>query len=431
MKINYLLLFMMLSFLLACEGERIDFSIINRSVKVNAYIDGVKTRATNDSWSEGDAIGIYMITAGEALSAESVLAKNVKYITQGDASFSPSTIAHDMKFPMDGSNVDFIAYYPYGTIGTDFGYSLNVTDQSNQTAIDVMYSNNVFSKNSANPHIDLQFSHKLSKLVFNFTSIVAETDLSGLEARLVDFNPRGKLLLTDGSITSTSTKEDILLKVATDGKMGEAIVIPTLDLTNKKLIIEHGLNGYEYDFSTAENISNFDSGFKYTFNLTLDPTEIVSVSAVATILPWSEGPTETAILNKKYDTYQLVGAGTQEDPYTIADARKLSPLNGVWVKGYIVGYYNTAKFDSFLNDLSDPETVKDTSLAMAASPDETSGANTFPIQLPANAIRDALNLKTNPENLGTEVKIKGNIGTYYGTIGMPNVSGYEIVADSQ
>lgn len=419
----------MLSFLLACEGERIDFTIINRSVKVNAYIDGVKTRATNDSWSDGDAIGIYMITAGEGLSAESVLAKNAKYTTQGDASFSPATVAYDIKFPMDGSNVDFIAYYPQGTIGADFGYSLNVTDQSNQTAIDVMYSNNVFSKNSANPNIDLQFSHKLSKLVFNFTPAVAETDLSGLTARLVDFNTQGKLLLTDGSITSTSTKGNILLKMAADGKTGEAIILPTLDLTDKKLIIEHGLDGYEYDFITAENISNFNSGFKYTFNLTLDPIEIVSVSASATILPWSEGPSETATLNKKYNTYQPVGAGTQEDPYTIADARKLSPLNGVWVKGYIVGYYTGNKFGTFSNDLSDLENVKDSSLAMAISPNETTASNTFPIQLPPGTIRDALNLKANSEYLGEEIKIKGNVGSYYGTIGMPNVSGYEIMVE--
>ncbi|MGI6046679.1 MAG: fimbrillin family protein [Petrimonas sp.] len=429
MKINNLFLFLMLTFLLACEGERIDFSIINRSIKVNARIDGMKTRATNDTWSEGDAIGIYMISAGEVLSAESVLAKNAKYVTEGGSAFNPSTVANDVKFPIDGSNVDFIAYYPHGSVGTDFGYSLNVTDQSNQAAIDVMYSNNVVAKNSSNPEIALQFTHKLSKLVFNFTPSVSGVDLSGLKAKLVDFNPRGKLSLIGGEVTSTSTKAEIQLIVSADGKTVEAIVLPTPDLTGKKLIIEHGLIGYEYEFSTAENISSFNSGYRYTFNITLDPIAITSVSATAIISPWSEGPSETVYLNKNFNVYQPVGAGTQENPYTIVDARNLSPLSGVWVKGYIVGYYTGTSVGTFSSDLSDPETVKETAFALAASSTETTGSNTFPVNLPIGTLRDALNLKKNPSNLGKEVKIKGNIGTYYGGIGMPSgVSDYEFIS---
>lgn len=428
MKIKYLFLFLMLSFLLACEGDKIDFSIINRSIKVNARIDGMKTRATNDTWSEGDAIGIYMITAGEEFTAESVLAKNAKYVTEGSGAFNPAAVANDVKFPIDGSNVDFVAYYPHGSVGTDFGYSLNMTDQSDQAAVDVMYSNNVVSKNSTNPEISLQFTHKLSKLVFNFTPSVTGTDLSGLSTKLTGFNTRGKLLLTNGTVTSTTTKGDIQLKVSSDGKLAEAIIIPTEDLTGKKLIIEHGLNGYEYDFSTAENISSFNSGYRYTFNITLDPIPITSVSATATISPWSEGPSETVYLNKDYNVYQPTGEGTQENPYTIVDARNLSPVNGVWVKGYIVGYYTGTTVGTFTSDVSNPDNIRDTALALAVSSSETAGSNTFPVSLPSGTLRDTLNLKMNPTNLGKEVKIRGNTGTYYGGFGMPNgVTSYEFI----
>lgn len=429
MKTNYLLLLLSIVFFTSCEGEKIDFSLFKRSIKVNAYIEGAKTRATNDTWSEGDAIGIYMITAGQTLSAESALEKNAKYITEGNGVFNPATVADDVKYPIDGSSVDFVAYYPHGSVGTDFGYSLNVTDQSNQEAIDVMYSNNVVAKSSANPEISMQFTHKLSKLVFNFTPFVAGTDLSGLKVKLTGFNPRGKILLTDGSITSTTTKGDVYLKVSADGKLAEGILIPTSDLAGKKLIIEHGAIGFEYDLSTAENIKSYDSGFRYTYNLTLDPTvAATSVSGTATITNWSEGPSETLTLNKKYDAYQPTGAGTLENPYTIVDAKNIWPVNDVWVKGYIVGYYTGTTLGTFTNDLSNPDNVKDSSLALAASATESTGTSTFAISLSNATVKAALNLKANPQNLGKEVKVKGNIGTYYGAAGMPNVTAYEFVS---
>lgn len=430
MKTNYLFLFLMLSFLLSCEGEKIDYSIINRSIKVNARIDGVKTRVTNDEWSAGDVIGIYMITSGQTLSDDAVLTKNAKYTTQGDGLFTPTTVANDIKFPIGGSSVDFIAYYPQGTVSATYGYSLNVAEQSNQAAIDVMYSNNEVARSSANPNVFLNFTHKLSKLVFNITPSVAGTDLSGLNAKLIGFNTRGTLSLIDGAVSYTTTKADIRLKVSGDGKTAEAIVIPSSELAGKKLILEQGGVGYEYDLSSATNITGFNSGYRYTYNLTLDPTvAVVSLSATASITAWSEGPSETVTLNKKYNAYQPVGAGTQTDPYSIVDAKNVWFQDGVWVKGYIVGYYTGSSVTSLSKDFSNPENVKETVLALADSPTETIGANTSPVQLPAGAIRDALNLKTNPGNLGKEIKIKGALNTYYGSIGLSSgVSAYELIS---
>ena len=238
MKINYLFLFLMLPFLFSCEGEKIDYTIINRSINVYARIDGMNTRATNSEWAAGDAIGIYMVTAGEVLSAESALARNAKYSTQGDGIFTPTTIANDVKFPIDRANVDFIAYYPQGTVTAAFGYSLNVTDQSNQATIDVMYSNNEVGRNSAHPEITLRFAHKLTKLVFNIAPSVAGTDLSGLNVKLVNFNPRGTMLLADGSVSYTNAKGDIRLKVSEDGKTAEAIVIHKTDFSFFYMVID-------------------------------------------------------------------------------------------------------------------------------------------------------------------------------------------------
>lgn len=46
----------------------------------------------------------------------------------------------------------------------------------------------------------------------------------------------------------------------------------------------------------------------------------------------------------------------------------------------------------------------------------------MPIQLPAGAIRTALNLKDNPGNLKQEVILCGNIENYFGATGLKSVA---------
>ena len=66
-------------FLLACEGEIIDPLKGSKIVRLNAEIEGMKTRATHTSWETGDALGVYMKRSGVPLDA-SALAHNVKYV---------------------------------------------------------------------------------------------------------------------------------------------------------------------------------------------------------------------------------------------------------------------------------------------------------------------------------------------------------------
>lgn len=426
MKTNYLLLFLVLSFLFACEGERIDFSIINRSIEVNARIEGVKTRAANDTWSPGDAIGIYMVTSGSPLSTVSAQAKNARYTTPGDGTFTPATVANDVKFPLDGSDVDFIAYYPHATINAAFEYSINVTDQSNQAAIDLLYSDNANGLNKNSPSVDFTFSHQLSKIVVHLVTIDG-SPLTDVTATIKGVFTKGKFSLADKTQTVTSSsKGNVKMKVSGDGTTAEAIVLPAATLSGATLEITNGLYGYVFDLNGSANITGYDPGFKYTYTLTLDTRP--PLNAMATITNWTDVPGEEATLVKDFEVYLPVGAGTQEDPYTIEDARNLSPLNEVWVKGYIVGYYTGSSLSTFSTDLTDETKIKDSSLALAASPTEVTASNTFPVQLPAGSIREALNLKTNPGNRGKEVKMKGNIATYYGGIGMLDVSAYEFIS---
>ena len=108
-------------------------------------------------------------------------------------------------------------------------------------------------------------------------------------------------------------------------------------------------------------------------------------------------------------TATTTGSGTEDDPYTVADAIALGEANAtsdkVWVKGTIVGYYKNNKF------VSGAEGAEKSNIAI--------GMNDLiiPVQLPSGNVRTALNLSENPGNLNKEVAVYGYITTYFSVVG--------------
>ena len=124
----------------------------------------------------------------------------------------------------------------------------------------------------------------------------------------------------------------------------------------------------------------------------------------------------------KPETPELTTDGTEANPYTVADAKIAATGTNVFVKAFIVGYVpdkalNEAIFGDAASAASAP-----TNILVAASADETNVTNCMPIQLPAGAIRTALNLKDNPSNLKQEVILCGNIENYFGATGLKSVA---------
>ena len=80
--------------LTACLQDHPNSLDEKKEIKVSATIDGanntsLKSRATNSTWEDSDAIGIFMKKAGVDLSP-SALAGNAKYVTDGTGKFSPT-----------------------------------------------------------------------------------------------------------------------------------------------------------------------------------------------------------------------------------------------------------------------------------------------------------------------------------------------------
>ena len=92
-------------------------------------------------------------------------------------------------------------------------------------------------------------------------------------------------------------------------------------------------------------------------------------------------------------------------------------LKGVWVCGYIAGYLTTSSLIS-----TAPFDVE-TNIAIALTPGESLKSKCAGIALPTGAIREALNLKSKPGNLGKKIWVKGTItDSYFGIRGVNSVT---------
>lgn len=124
----------------------------------------------------------------------------------------------------------------------------------------------------------------------------------------------------------------------------------------------------------------------------------------------------------KPETPELSTDGTEANPYTVSDAKIAATGTNVFVKAFIVGYVpDKALNEAIFGDAASAEKAP-TNILIAASADETNVTNCMPIQLPAGAIRTALNLKDNPGNLKQEVILCGNIENYFGATGLKSVA---------
>ncbi|MDN4074005.1 DUF6359 domain-containing protein [Fictibacillus terranigra] len=111
------------------------------------------------------------------------------------------------------------------------------------------------------------------------------------------------------------------------------------------------------------------------------------------------------------------------DVVTVADAISHNTGSDKTVEGYIVGTVKGGSGASISYQHSSPFS-QDTNLAIADSPSETDKAKILPVQLPAGAVRDGLNLKAHPENLGKKVQITGDLMAYFSVPGHKNAKSF-------
>lgn len=272
-----------------CELPSLD----GKNITFFGSISQLKTKAGDVNWDNGDAIGVYAITAGKSLSNGVYDGKaNIKYTTTGTERFLPASQDNAIKFLMDGVNLDFVAYYPYQTSISNNEFPIDLTNQGEPSNIDFLYSNNSLNNNMATSTVRLLFKHMLSKVVFVIKAEY-DTDLSGLAVEFdKTFITNGSFDLENGTVSAGNTQKKIspFIKFTDNNKTAivSAILMPGQSLSDFKIKITHG--GKVYNDVVLKNISATESTKKYTQNIILKRNGTMKVvDLIGNIEDWNEG----------------------------------------------------------------------------------------------------------------------------------------------
>lgn len=295
------------------------------------FTTAIQSRVSGNAWNANDEVGIYMMNAGSGI--EAATAQNKKYIAQTNGTLTAAP-GNGIYLPESG-NVDFIAYYPYTTSVSGNKVTVNVSDQSNPAAIDLIYSNGTKGIEATTATtISLGFTHQLTKVTLNVNKDETIETLNGLGVNIKGISTEGEFNLADGTLTATAgtNNKDVAMYIDAQGTTATAtaIILPTAASTDQtSLSLTFNLNGQSFTH-TISDASSFEKGTNVSFNANLSINNgkpVVTVGA-ATIEDWTEKPggdinvdfdgegqpqpgEETVVLDESFATSQ--GGFTIED----------------------------------------------------------------------------------------------------------------------
>lgn len=328
------------------------------------FTTAIQSRVSGNTWNANDEVGIYMMNAGSGI--EAATAQNKKYIAQTNGTLTAAP-GNGIYLPESG-NVDFIAYYPYTTSVSGNKLAVNVSDQSNPAAIDLIYSNGTKGVAATTATtISLEFTHQLTKVTLNVTKDETIETLNGLGVNIKGISTEGEFNLADGTLTATAgtNNKDVAMYIDAQGTTATAtaIILPTAASTDQtSLNLTFNLNGQSFTH-TISDASIFEKGTNVSFNakLSINNGKPVVTVGNATINNWTEKPGgdinvdfdgegqpqpggETVILDESFATGQ--GAFTIED--------KKLPEGGTYV-----WKHDTYKDDNYMKASAFIESAKE------------------------------------------------------------------------
>lgn len=272
--------------LAGCIADHFDTHKAPKPITFTTKIDP-QTRAQGTNWDAEDEIGIYMLPAGGSI-ADGGVAANVKHVHVGNGDFSAENQA--LFYPENGGAVDFVAYYPYSGEFAGHMYAIDVTNQTDPSEIDFMYSDNATNLSGGVPL--LEFDHVLSRLSFVVTGTDEETVLEGVRATITGLKTVGKFDLSEGTFEATTGSEKVIepqLTVAENEGVTRAtisaIVLPLNDLSFKLNLRFADGQSAVVDFSGV----SYRAGYAYTYNINVNEQSEAVIVGGSEINDWENG----------------------------------------------------------------------------------------------------------------------------------------------
>ncbi len=267
------------------------------------FSSGIETKvggAGGDEWEGKEVIGIYMVENGSTTVLER--AENIKYTTKSQGSTAEFTSTTPIYYPVSGKKVSFIAYHPYREQVVDYLYPVDVSRQNDQTAIDLLVAtadNNgagydkIYGDDPDN-HVTLDFSHQLAKVVIHVErgDGVATEDLTKLSTVIKGMKTKADFDISDPELAIDDLSSEDLVPFTTSAATAkvsyEAILLPvSLDASH---VVEFTVGGNTYKWeirNNSSNITTFEVGHKYTFNVVLQKNRVLVIGIIE---PWVLAP---------------------------------------------------------------------------------------------------------------------------------------------
>lgn len=287
LKISSALLAATLLFSCSCKKDNGVVNPKDSELKISAT--GINwLRTMGNTWSAGDAIGIYAVTPGSELSDANLYQQkpNVKFVTEG----GNGTFTHadaPIVLPQTG-HLDIIAYYPYNADIADYKYTFNCTDQADPSKIDLLYAKSA-GVSAQNPTAQMSFNHVLTVLDIKLNP--KGHDLGQPTITFKDVLVDGTFSIIDGSVTTgTATgNPSLILKEKNDaGLILGSIILPPQSFSGKKLSLQVG------DKEMLAEIPDLEtkSGFRYNVEINYDAENEAGAKlrvSTANINDWNTG----------------------------------------------------------------------------------------------------------------------------------------------
>lgn len=347
------------------------------------------TRTTgldNNTWASTDHIGIVMSDAGTDIGygddRSNIFANNIEYAAdkidlenhgRSRATFIPVS-GKPIYYPRTGK-VDFHAYYPYtkrdkdgGKMNKTYDYTVDLSDQSNPAAIDLLYAEALGIGRSSKP-VDFDFNHMFAKITLNVAAGEGFTadDIKALPAADVNVKIQTAVMMQLADFGRVVVKKE---SSATDVHPYKHNVTPAganavfsvifSPRNEKDIPVQFTIGGNTYTLNlTPKEIYDsthpipWQPGANYVFPVTVKRTGIVTTGY--SIKDWEVDDNKGSGTTEKSDVvYIQAGTFTMGSPVGEEDRNQDEVQHQVTLtKGFYMAKYQTtnAQYAAFLNTI--------------------------------------------------------------------------------
>jgi len=248
-------------------------------------INGEKsgTRVSGNDWQVSDRVGIYMLAYNkDELPGYEANRQYYASASGEKTTLLPAAPDQTIYYPVDGSKVKFVAYYPYDAsidlTDDDPILPVSVSDQPGEN-VNLLACVSPGDYCIEEPNAKLVFERQMCKIVVDITREAGVTDdLSAMTALLSGMPTTGDFKIADQTFDNLDNFDDIIpyaIKTTAVSVAFEAVIIPqvaSLQLENRLMELTLGSETYIHPISKS---APFENGKIYTYYLTFTGTTLI------------------------------------------------------------------------------------------------------------------------------------------------------------